>query len=346
MRSIDELIRPCIKNLKPYSSARDEYTGSEGIFLDANENPFNNPLNRYPDPRQRILKNRISSLKGVNEESIFLGNGSDEAIDLIFRAFCEPAKENVISIDPTYGMYQVAAGTNNIEVKNVSLKPDFSLDTKAVLKAANSQTKIVWLCSPNNPTGNCLQFEKIKELLTKFNGIVVVDEAYIDFAPGKSLISKLNEFPNLIILQTFSKAWGVAGIRLGMAFANKKIIDTLNKIKYPYNINSLTQQTAIEMIKTNSKNVTKWIDILLQEREKLSNELIKLPFITKIYPSEANFLLVNCIKPKDIYSYLTQEKIIVRDRSNVTLCEGCLRITVGTPDENKRLLIALTNYNL
>ena len=343
MRPLDQLLRPNIKNLKPYSSARDEYTGEEGIFLDANENPFNAPYNRYPDPYQRKLKEKIGKLKQVDPSSIFLGNGSDEPIDIVYRAFCEPGRDNAVSIDPTYGMYQVAADINNIEIRKVLLTSDFQLDVNALLATADHNTKVMFLCSPNNPTGNCFHEDDIIDLLTRFNGIVVLDEAYIDFAPGKSFLPKLQLFPNLIILQTFSKAWGMAGIRLGMAFASQEIVKVFSKIKYPYNLNILTQKKALELL-DNKENTKQWIQTLLKERETLTNQVKSLPFVEQVYPTDANFILIKTTEAKKIYNYLVDKKIIIRDRSNVSLCAGCLRITVGAPEENKILLDALKIY--
>ncbi|PZX17376.1 histidinol-phosphate aminotransferase [Breznakibacter xylanolyticus] len=343
MNYFEKLLRPNIARLKPYSSARDEYTGDEGVFLDANENPFNSPYNRYPDPRQRVLKAKIAAIKGVEPGCIFLGNGSDEPIDLMYRAFCEPGVDNVVSIDPTYGMYQVAADINNIEVRKVLLTADYQMDVPALLAAADDNTKLLFLCSPNNPTGNCFHIADIEAILKGFKGMVVLDEAYIDFAPGKSFLPRLAEFPNLVILQTFSKAWGMAGLRLGMAFASPELVQVLSKIKYPYNLNILTQQTALELLDSVSE-MENWVKLLLNEREVLSAELAKLPFVKKQYPSDSNFLLVKTEEPRKIYQYLVGHKIIIRDRSSVALCEGCLRITVGSPDENRQLLDALKKY--
>ncbi len=344
MKSLNQLLRKNILQLKPYSSARDEYTGEEGTFLDANENPFNTPYNRYPDPHQRRLKGMIAELKEVDESQLFLGNGSDEPIDLIYRAFCEPGIDNVISIDPTYGMYQVAADVNNIGFKKVLLTADFQLDTKALLAAADENTKLLWICSPNNPTGNCFKQDDIVELLNNFSGIVVLDEAYIDFSPEKSFLPNLKEYPNLIILQTFSKAWGMAGIRLGMAFARTEIIQILSKIKYPYNVNILTQQKAMELLTQNKDKTEEWKELLLNQRKFLKMELEKFPFVQTIYPSDANFLLIKVEEAKKIYSFLANQEIIVRDRSSVALCDGCLRITVGSPEENQILLEGLKQY--
>src|SRR5690554_3356987 len=344
MKSLNQLLRKNILQLKPYSSARDEYTGEEGTFLDANENPFNTPYNRYPDPHQRRLKGMIAELKEVDESQLFLGNGSDEPIDLIYRAFCEPGIDNVISIDPTYGMYQVAADVNNVGFKKVLLTSDFQLDTTALLAAADENTKLLWICSPNNPTGNCFKQEDIVTLLNKFSGIVVLDEAYIDFSPDKSFLPHLKEYPNLIVLQTFSKAWGMAGIRLGMAFARTEIIQILSKIKYPYNVNILTQQKAMELLTQNKDKTEEWKELLLSQRESVKIELEKFSFVQTIYPSDANFLLIKVEGAKKIYRFLANQEIIVRDRSSVALCDGCLRITVGSPEENQLLLEALKEY--
>jgi histidinol-phosphate aminotransferase len=341
--NINNLLRKNIQNLKPYSSARDEYSGDAMVFLDANENPFNEPYNRYPDPLQKELKQKISSLKNISANQIFLGNGSDEPIDLLIRAFCEPGNDNIVTIHPTYGMYQVAADTNNIEVIKVSLSQDFELDSKLILQAVTENTKLIFLCSPNNPSGNSLDKEAMLEIIQNFEGIVVVDEAYIDFAPGKSLLPELAKYPNLVILQTFSKAWGMAGIRLGMSFASVEIIQVLNKIKYPYNINILTQQKALELL-DNKEQVDIWVKKLIEEREKMTKYLAKLHFVTKIYPSDANFLLVSMNDARRIYDYLVENGIIVRDRSKIHLCDNSLRITIGTMDEDIVLLQALKDY--
>jgi len=343
MKTIDQLLRPNIKGLKPYSSARDEFTGVASVYLDANENPFNKPYNRYPDPYQRELKKKIAPLKDVNADQIFLGNGSDEPIDLLFRAFCEPGKDNVVSIDPTYGMYQVAADINNVEVRKVLLTEDFQLDVEALLATSDDNSKLLFICSPNNPTGNCFNEKDLVTLIQGFDGIVVLDEAYIDFAPGKSLLKMLDEFPNLVVLQTFSKAWGMAGIRLGMAFASKELIKILSNIKYPYNINILTQEKALELL-DNEKDKVYWVERLLKERVRLERELQRFSFVQKVFPSDANYLLVRVDKARELYEFLVEKHIIVRDRSSVSLCAGCLRITVGQPAENSLLLEALSLY--
>lgn len=340
---INNQLRKNIQNLKPYSSARDEYSGDAMVFLDANENPFNEPYNRYPDPLQKELKQKISVLKNIPSNQIFLGNGSDEPIDLLVRAFCEPGIDNIVTINPTYGMYQVAADTNDIEVIKVSLTKEFELDSKQVLQTVNEKTKLIFLCSPNNPSGNSLNKKEMLEIIRKFEGLVIVDEAYIDFAPGKSLLPEINKYPNLVILQTFSKAWGMAGIRLGMAFATVEIIHILNKIKYPYNINILTQKKALELL-DNKEQVDIWVKKLIEERDKMIKYLAKLHFVTKIYPSDANFLLVSMTDARAIYNYLVENGIIVRDRSKIHLCDNSLRITIGTMDEDIVLLQALKDY--
>jgi len=337
---LNKLLRNNIKALKPYSSARDEFSGEADVYLDANENPFNAPYNRYPDPLQWAVKTKIAALKNIAAEKIFLGNGSDEPIDIIFRAFCEPGVDNMVSIDPTYGMYQVAADINNVEVRKVKLNEDFGFSAQKLLDATNIYTKAIFVCSPNNPTANLLDKAEIVKLLTGFDGLVVVDEAYIDFSPESSLLSELDNYENLIILQTFSKAWGMAGIRLGMAFAQAEIIRVFNKIKYPYNINILTQQKALELIDSEGEK-NEWVKIILDERAKMIRKLFKLPFVQVIYPSDANFILVKMNDARGIYEYLTEQKIIVRDRSKVTLCENSLRITIGSPEENKKLRKAL-----
>lgn len=337
---LEKYIRKNILDLKPYSSARDEFSGEAMVFLDANENPYNEPYNRYPDPLQRQLKVKISEIKNIPPGSIFLGNGSDEPIDLLIRAFCEPGIHNIVQIEPTYGMYQVAAGVNNVEVIKVLLTSDYQLDASKLLDAINEDTRIVFLCSPNNPTGNALDTGELIKVLKGFDGPVVVDEAYIDFAPGLSLLPRLHEFSNLIVLQTFSKAWGMAGIRLGMAFASPEIIAVLNKIKYPYNLNILTQQKAIELL-SQAEAVHSWVETLLSEREKLALALKEIPFVEKVWPSDANFLLLKMKNARKVYEILVEKGIIVRDRSKVMLCEDSLRITVGSVEENSILLEAL-----
>ncbi len=344
MFDIQPLLRDNIRDLKPYSSARDEFSGSASVFLDANENPYNAPYNRYPDPLQWTLKEKISRIKNIAPRKIFLGNGSDEPIDLLFRAFCEPGIDNVVAIEPSYGMYRVAADVNNVIVKPALLNSDYSLNTKAVQQQIDGNTKLVFLCSPNNPTANLLDKEGVREILEEFKGIVVIDEAYIDFSPEATWLNELSRYKNLVVLQTLSKAWGMAGIRLGMAFASDDIIGVLNKIKYPYNINMLTQKTALELLKKEDKK-DEWVKTILAERSTLNIALSAFSFVQKIYPSDANFLLVRVDDANATYEFLMEQSVIVRNRSSVTLCEGCLRITVGTPDENRLLLEALTKFS-
>ncbi|MDL2255881.1 histidinol-phosphate transaminase [Parabacteroides sp. OttesenSCG-928-K15] len=337
---IEKLLRPNIRDLKPYSSARNEFHGEASVFLDANENPWNPPYNRYPDPLQRKLKEKISMLKDIDPAYIFLGNGSDEPIDLLIRAFCEPGVDNIASITPSYGMYEVAADTHNIACRKVALKEYFQLDAKALLQATDEHTKIIFLCSPNNPSGNLLNRADIYSVLKYFPGVVVVDEAYIDFASSYSFLRELVSHPNLVVLQTLSKAWGVAAIRMGMAFASPEIIQVLNKIKYPYNINQLTQEYALKVL-DNVSVMQDQLKRILQERERLENVLTEAPYNFKVYPSDANFLLVEVGDANAIYKQLTEEGIVVRNRHNVALCAGCLRITIGTPEENDKLLNTL-----
>lgn len=341
--NIEKLLRENIRQLSPYSCARDEFKGEASVYLDANENPYNAPYNRYPDPLQWDVKEQIAKIKGVAPANIFLGNGSDEPIDLLFRAFCEPRIDNVVAIEPTYGMYKVSAGINDVEYRKVLLDENFQFSATKILDSCNLYTKIIWLCSPNNPTGNSLNSNEIITVLNDFEGIVVLDEAYIDFAGEKSFTEKLDEYPNLVILQTFSKAWGSAAIRLGMAFASTEIISVLNKIKYPYNINILTQKQALKSLQ-NIAQVKEWVKTLLTERTILISELEKLPVVEHIYPTDANFILVKVTDANAIYQYLVNKSIIVRNRNTISLCLGCLRITVGTPDENKILLQELQQF--
>ena len=340
---LNKLLRPNIRQLKPYSSARNEFKGEASVFLDANENPFNPPYNRYPDPLQWEVKEKIAQIKGVSPENILLGVGSYEPIDLLFRAFCRPGINNVVAIDPTYGMYKVCADINDVEYRPVVLNEDFDFSPDKLLDACDENTKLIFLCSPNNPTGNALSVTKIVEVLTRFSGIVIVDEAYIDFSSQPSFLKKLNEYPNLVVLQTFSKAWGSAGIRLGMAFASSEIISIFNKIKYPYNINKLTQEHALILL-SHQDQVRLWVKELIDERNELARQLAAFSFINKIYPSDANFLLVKTNDAQRLYNYLVTKGIIVRNRSNITLCMGCIRITVGTSEENQILLDALKEY--
>ncbi|WP_432710203.1 histidinol-phosphate transaminase [Pedobacter sp.] len=338
---INNLQRENIKNLQPYSTARDEYKGQASVYLDANENGYGSPLahnyNRYPDPLQLDVKDAISKIKGVPIENTFLGNGSDEAIDLLFRAFCEPGKDNVIVLPPTYGMYQVSAQINNVEIRKVNLLPNFQLDLEGIAEAIDEHTKMIFICSPNNPTGNSIIRTDIETILANFHGLVVIDEAYINYAKQKTFISELTEYANLVILQTFSKAWGLAGLRLGMAFAPRPVIDILNKVKPPYNINQATQDLALEALK-NVGQVNDWIKQTVQERDALSKALMELPMVKTVYPSDANFILVKVEDAAKTYNALVDQGIIIRDRSKVELCEGCLRITIGTPAENNTLL--------
>ncbi len=344
---IFQLLRKHLANLKPYSSARDEYSGKEGVFLDANENPFGSAsednFNRYPDPLQKELKKKLSSIKGVDEKNIFLGNGSDEPIDLLIRAFCEPGVDKIIITPPTYGMYQVCAEINNVEKISVPLTQDFDLDVHAILSSIDEHCKIIFLCSPNNPTGNSLRNEDMLQILDSFKGIVVIDEAYIDFSDQESYSALLGKYNNLVILQTLSKAWGLAALRLGMAFAHEEIISILTKIKYPYNINAATQKLVLEAL-NNEKWKNEHVKEIISLRKKLQDDINQFDSVEKIFPSDANFLLVKISEAKAVFDYLIDQKIIVRDRSNVTLCEDCLRITVGTPQENARLLETLKKY--
>lgn len=344
---LQRLVRPNIKSLKPYSSARSEFEGSAEVFLDANENAFGSAagfgLNRYPDPLQQKLKERIASIKGVSPSQIFVGNGSDEAIDLLFRIFCEPGRDEVITCPPTYGMYRVSADINDIAVREIVLTDEFQLDIPAILTSISDATKLIFICSPNNPTGNLMSRGSILEIARRFNGLVVVDEAYIDFADEPSMIAELSELPNLIVLQTFSKAWGMASVRVGLAFASSEIIDLMNRVKPPYNVSGLAQQAVINALDSKA-TVSSWIDAARSERLRLENSLIDLDIVKRVYTSDANFLLVEVDGANAVYKYLIDEKIVVRNRNNVELCEGCLRITVGTPEENERLLAVLGSF--
>lgn len=330
--------------MKPYSSARDEYKGVEAsVFLDANENPYNGPHNRYPDPMQWEVKNTLARIKKVDPRQIFLGNGSDEAIDLVFRAFCQPGQDNVVAIDPTYGMYQVCADINDVEYRKVQLNENFQFTADKLLAATDMHTKLIFLCTPNNPTGNDLSRQEIEKVLNSFDGLVVVDEAYNDFSEAPSLLADLDRYPNLIVLQTFSKAWGCAAIRLGMAFASTDIISIFSKIKYPYNVNQLTQKQALEMLHRHYE-IDRWVKILKEERGYLESEFARLPCTVHIFPSDANFFLVRVTDAMKIYNYLVGEGIIVRNRHTVSLCGNCLRVTVGTRVENDKLLDSLRHY--
>ncbi len=344
MKALKELTRPNIWILKPYSSARDEYSGIEAsVFLDANENPYNSPNNRYPDPLQWDLKKMIAPIKKVDADNIFLGNGSDEAIDLVYRAFCRPGIDNVVAIEPTYGMYKVCADVNDVEYRKVLLDENFQFTSTNLMGATDENTKLIFLCSPNNPTGNNLDKAEIINLINSFQGLVILDEAYSDFSEYESFLPNLKKYPNLIVLQTFSKAWGCAAIRLGMAFASSEIIAILSKIKYPYNINLLTQKEAREILRRHYE-VDRWVKSLLQERERLVEEFKKLPCCIKVYPTDANFFLTKVTDAKAIYDYLVSNGIIVRNRTNVTLCNDCLRVTIGSRPENDILLDTLKKY--
>ncbi|MBP7474949.1 MAG: histidinol-phosphate transaminase [Pyrinomonadaceae bacterium] len=345
---LENLVRPNIRNLKPYSSARSEFEGSAEVFLDANENAFGSPagagLNRYPDPLQRELKDRVASIKGVSPSQIFVGNGSDEAIDLLFRIFCESGRDTVITCPPTYGMYRVSADINDVTVREIRLTADFQLDVPAILAAISATTKLIFICSPNNPTGNLMSREAILEIARQFKGIVVVDEAYIDFAPEPSMIAELDALPNLVVLQTFSKAWGMAGVRVGLAFASSKIIDLMNRVKPPYNVSGIAQQATIDALDSRS-TVKTWIESARNERSRLEKVLTEVHLVKRVYPSDANFLLVQVDDANSIYQYLIEKKIVVRNRNNIELCEGCLRITVGTYEENTAVLDALKQFS-
>ena len=340
---LQALVRPNIWNLVPYSSARSEFTGAASVFLDANENPFNNPYNRYPDPLQQEVKALIAQLRGVAAGQIFLGVGSDECIDVVYRTFCRPGVDNVVAIAPSYGMYEVCADINDVEYRRVPLTDDFSLDADAMLATADERTKVMWICSPNNPTGNAFALGEIEALCSRFRGIVVVDEAYIDFSTRGSMLSRLSSIPNLIVMQTLSKAWGSASVRLGIAYASAEIIGIFNKVKYPYNINLLTQRYAIDLLKRHSE-VTAWVKQLTTNRQWLIEALGSLRCVKYIYPTDANFVLVRVSDADAIYDYLRVRGIIVRNRNRVEKCLGCLRITVGTAEENEKLINALKEY--
>lgn len=344
---LQSLVRNNIRDLKPYSSARSEFSGDAKVFLDANENAFGSPagddLNRYPDPLQTELKRQIAELKGIDPSRIFIGNGSDEAIDLLFRIFCEPGRDNAIICPPTYGMYEVSAAINDVEVVRASLTSDFQLDADAISAVFSPRSKLLFVCSPNNPTGNLMDRSSVLEIARRFNGIVVVDEAYIDFANQPSLIDRLSETPNLVVLQTFSKAWGMAGLRIGMAFASEAIVDLMNRVKPPYNVSQIAQRAAVDALRNKA-----WVDArvieTIAERRRLTTELRRLPFVSRVHPSDANFVLARTDDADAVYRYLVDRRIVVRNRNNVELCRGCLRITVGTVGENELLLKALREY--
>lgn len=344
MKDLNNLVRKNILELKAYSSARDEYKGLKAnVFLDANENPYNAPINRYPDPLQQDVKKKISALKSVPVENMFLGNGSDEAIDIIFRVFCNPKCDNVVSIEPTYGMYEVCANINDVEYKKVLLDDKFDFDADSLLGACDENTKVIFVCSPNNPTGNNLSRNQIERLLVEFQGIVVIDEAYSDFSTERPFRLDLGKYPNLIVLNTFSKAWGCASIRLGMAYASAEIIQLFNKVKYPYNVNLLTQEKALEVLSDITK-IHQRINAIVESRNNLIDAFSQLPICSKVYPTDANFFLAKVCDANQIYNYLIDKGIVVRNRHNITLCNDCLRITIGSNEENRLLLSALRQY--
>lgn len=344
MKSIEQLIRPNILALAPYSSARNEYSGHTArVFLDANENPYNKPFNRYPDPLQEELKEQIAKVKDIKPNQIFLGNGSDEAIDLAYRCFCQPRIDNVVAIEPTYGMYKVCADINDVEYRPVLLDEKYQIEAAKLLSACDDHTKIIWICSPNNPTGNSINRTAIEEVISRFEGIVIVDEAYSDFSQVRPFRLDLAKYPNLIVLNTFSKAWGCAAIRLGMAFASPDIIAIYNKVKYPYNINLLTQQQAMEALKSRY-DVDDWVRVLKQERSRMISAFNDLPICLKVYPTDANFFLAKMTDAQAIYDYLVERGVIVRNRTRVSLCQNCLRITIGNKSENNELLAALRQF--
>ena len=341
MKGIEHLIRPNIRQLCPYSTARDEYQGRIGVFLDANESPYPTGWNRYPDPRQKELKERIAPIKGVAPSRIFLGNGSDEAIDLVFRIFCEPGRDNVVAISPSYGMYTVSAAINDIEVRSVRLREDFTLPTDELLAACDARTKAIFLCSPNNPSGNAFSNEEVSGILERFDGIVVVDEAYIDFCSVPSLLGSIGNYPNLIVLQTFSKARGMAALRLGMAFAMERTIELMSMVKYPYNINKATQDLALKALES---PVDQQVDEIVSERARVAEEFASIPCIRRVFPSEANFILIKVDDADGLYGHLLEDGVIVRNRNKVAGCQGCLRITIGLKEENDRMLESIKNW--
>lgn len=344
MFSLEQLVRKNIWSLAPYSSARDEYSGKEAhVFLDANENPYNGPYNRYPDPLQREVKQMLKKVKGMPEEMIFLGNGSDEAIDLAYRVFCNPGRDNVVAIAPTYGMYKVCADINDVEYRPVLLDENYQITADKLLAACDAHTKVIWICSPNNPTGNDINRDEIVKVLNGFEGIVVVDEAYSDFSAQRPLRFELPRYPNLVVLNTLSKAWASAAIRLGMAFASPAIIDILNKVKYPYNVNLLSQQQAIKVL-SDPDEVDRWVQLIMQERTRMMQAFSQLSICEKVYPTNANFFLTKVTDAQRIYDYLVSQGIIVRNRTRVQLCNNCLRITIGTRNENNELIGALRQY--
>lgn len=341
MKDISRYVRRAIAALTPYSTARDEYEGELGVFLDANESPYENGYNRYPDPHQKALKAQIASIKGVPAENIFVGNGSDEAIDLVFRVFCEPREDNVVAIAPSYGMYKVAAAINDVEIREVALGEDFSLPTDALLAAADENTKALFLCSPNNPTANSFPREELMRLVEEFDGMVVVDEAYIDFAEARSLVGEIASHPNLVVLQTMSKAWGMAGLRVGLALADSRVVELMSQVKYPYNINVATMKIVSDLL---TKGIDEEVEQIKQQRALVAEALAEFKFVERVYPSDANFLLVRVADADALYEHLIKEGIIVRNRTRMKGCEGCLRITIGLKEENVKLIESLKRY--
>ena len=341
MKDISRYVRRAIAALTPYSTARDEYEGELGVFLDANESPYENGYNRYPDPHQKALKAQMAAIKGVPAENIFIGNGSDEAIDLVFRVFCEPREDNVVAIAPSYGMYKVAAAINDVEIREVALGEDFSLPTDALLAAADENTKALFLCSPNNPTANSFPREELMRLVEEFDGMVVVDEAYIDFAKAKSLVGEIASHPNLVVLQTMSKAWGMAGLRVGLALADSRVVGLMSQVKYPYNINVATMKIVSDLL---TKGIDEEVEQIKQQRALVAEALAEFKFVERVYPSDANFLLVRVADADALYEHLIKDGIIVRNRTRVKGCEGCLRITIGLKEENVKLIESLKRY--
>lgn len=341
MKDISRYVRRAIAALTPYSTARDEYEGELGVFLDANESPYENGYNRYPDPHQKALKSQIAAIKGVPAENIFIGNGSDEAIDLVFRVFCEPREDNVVAIAPSYGMYKVAAAINDVEIREVALGEDFSLPAEALLAAADEKTKALFLCSPNNPTANSFPREELMRLVEEFDGMVVVDEAYIDFAKARSLVGEIASYPNLVVLQTMSKAWGMAGLRVGLALADSRVVGLMSQVKYPYNINVATMKIVSDLL---TKGIGEEVEQIKQQRTVVAEALAEFKFVERVYPSDANFLLVRVADADALYEHLIKDGIIVRNRTRVKGCEGCLRITIGLKEENEKLIKSLERY--
>lgn len=343
MFNLNNILRENIKRLKPYSSARDDFSGEANVWIDANENPFNTGVNRYPDPHQRELKACLAQIKGVKPENVFIGNGSDEIIDLLYRVTCDPGKANAIVMPPTYGMYAVSAEINDVAINKVFLREDFSVDTEAVLASINDNTRLIFICSPNNPTGNLVPIDVIDKIASKFDGLVVVDEAYIDFTSSESAVSLIDRYPNIFVMQTLSKAWGLAGARVGVGIGSKELLTVMDKVKAPYNVNILSQQVALNSLSDIDAFKTK-VDIIIEQRDWLSEQLSKLDIVKKVYPSDANFLLVKFKYTQDVFKFLLDCGIVARDRSKEKWCDGCIRITLGTPDENELLVSALTQY--